>query len=218
MPGSVSTVYPNSTYRSCCFHLLFVLLSASLSVFLSNPMQFPPPPHRQNAKHTYCCWWCTGATSWTRLAGTRVQRAAMWPPWPPCWRRWRGPTLRRPANMWWSNWCRVRQCAPKPSPWCPSECGRRGGQSRWLYSHMLPKADGLEFNLCGDTFRRGHKLAVMVILDSSVWFKLFHPPASCCYITHFSHVCIHTSAHPHNDALSSANWMYLRVLSVFNGK
>lgn len=166
VPGSVSTVYPNSTYRSCCFHLLFVLLSASLSVFLSIPMQplpMQPPPHRKNAKHTYCCWWCTGATSWTRPAGTRVQRAAMWPPWPRCWRRWRGPTLRRPANMWWSNWCRVRLCAPKPSPWCPSECGRRGGQSRWLYSHMLPKADGLKFNLCGDTFINGYSWSLSLI-------------------------------------------------------
>lgn len=102
-------------------------------------------PYRENAKHTCCCWWCTGAISWTRPAGTRVQRAATWPPWPPCWRRWRGPTLRRPANMWWSNWYHVRLCAPKPSPWCPSECNRRGGQSRWLYSHMKLRADGLKF-------------------------------------------------------------------------
>lgn len=144
VPGSVSPVYPNSTYRSCCFHLLFVLLSASLSLSF-NPHANPPPPHphRWNAKPTCCCWWCTGATSWTRPAGTRVQRAVTWPRWPLCWRRWRGPTSRRPANMWWSNWCRVRRCAPKPSPWCPSECDRRGGQYLWRYSHIHTKQMGL---------------------------------------------------------------------------
>lgn len=145
---SVLYLYPSSSYSSCYFHLLFVP-RASISVFLSIPM-WTPLLHRENAKHTCCCWWCTGATSWTRPAGTQVQRAATWPPWPPCWRRWHEPTSRRPANMWWSNWCRVQLCVPKPSPWCPSKCSCHGGQSHWLYSHMYPM--GLSSVLCGDKF------------------------------------------------------------------
>lgn len=82
---------------------------------------------RKSARLTCCCWWCTGETSWTRQAGTLAQRAATWPRSPPCWRRWPGSTSRRPASTWWSSWCRVPPCAPRPSPWCPSECSWNAG-------------------------------------------------------------------------------------------
>lgn len=92
---------------------------------------------RANVRPMCCCLWCTGETSWTQQVGTLALRLAMWPPWPQCWRRWRGCISRLLRNMWWSNWCHVQPCALKPSPWCPSECCGQDTESRWPHLHSL---------------------------------------------------------------------------------
>lgn len=150
-------------------HLPELLLPSFISMTTSLSLCEPSFPDRGNAKLMCCCWWCTGATSWIRPAGIRALRAATWPPWPPCWRRWRGRTSRLPANTWWSNWCRVQPCAPKPSPWCPSECGRHYGQ-------LAPFTRALESRWTDD-FRRRHQCA----LTHSCQHSRFH--SNLTYLT-----------------------------------
>lgn len=108
-----------TAFTKCCLYSFHVFESLFLSVSFSTLRE---PFCRGNVRRMCCCWWCTGETSWTQQAETQAQRLAMWPPWLQCWRRWRGCISRPPPNTWWSSWCRVRPCALKPSPWCPSEC------------------------------------------------------------------------------------------------
>lgn len=94
---------------------------------------------RGNVKPMCCCWWCMGGTSWTQQAETPAQRLVMWPPWPQCWRKWRGRISRLLQNMWWSSWCHVRLCVLKPSPWCQSECGCQSRDSHRSLLHLSLK-------------------------------------------------------------------------------